>query len=67
MAALKGAEFPRLRIGIGSTTSLRMIDFVMTEFSSREMPLFVEAKKRAAEAAECWRTHGIDFAMNKFN
>jgi peptidyl-tRNA hydrolase, PTH1 family len=59
---------PRLRIGIGPPPEQIPLDeFVLSGFSSEEVPLAREAFMRAADAIEHANAHGIEDAMNIFN
>ncbi len=64
--ALGGADYPRLRIGIGRPQG-GAVDHVLARFDAGELPVLEEAIERAADAAEAWLRNGIDFAMNHFN
>lgn len=64
--ALGGADYPRLRIGIGRPQG-GAVDHVLARFDTDEIPVLEEAIERAADAAEAWLRNGIDFAMNHFN
>lgn len=64
--ALGGADYPRLRIGIGRPQG-GAVDHVLARFDADELPVLEEAIERAADAAEAWLRNGIDFAMNHFN
>lgn len=61
-------SFPRLRIGIGNDFSKgRQVDYVLSQFSSKEKKLLNETLDTAVDAALCFTTDGIDAAMNSFN
>jgi PTH1 family peptidyl-tRNA hydrolase len=64
-----GSEaFPRLRVGIGpGPVAEEQADFVLAPFAEAEQPVIAEAITRAADAAECWTTEGLEAAMNRFN
>jgi len=61
--------FPRLRIGIGRPTNLRMetVDYVLGKFSKEEYPLVEDAVKKAGEAVDIFLKDGIEKAMNQVN
>lgn len=62
------ADFPRLRIGVGSDFPKgRQADFVLSPFGADERPLIDEVVGKAAEAALCFAREGIDAAMNRYN
>jgi PTH1 family peptidyl-tRNA hydrolase len=61
-------EFARLRIGIGRADGAREItNFVLGKFAPDEMKLAEIVLTAAGDQAECWRTAGIQKAMNQFN
>jgi PTH1 family peptidyl-tRNA hydrolase len=58
-------DFPRIRIGTGDRPAGQdLADWVLSRYSKEEQPAMEEAFDRAAEAAENWIEHGIDYAMN---
>ncbi len=66
---LQSDEFPRIRIGIrgGMADKMDLRDFVTGGFSKEEVPLLEDAVDRAAKAALCIVSDGIDKAMNRYN
>lgn len=64
---LQGGDFPRIRIGIGSTGSEEWKDFVLHEVSRQDEELLQGAIERAAEAVTAIMREGIDRAMNRYN
>jgi PTH1 family peptidyl-tRNA hydrolase len=63
-----GPDFPRLRVGIGPLAEDRnSVDFVLGEFTDKEMPGLDAAVKNAAEAATAFCATGIEKAMNQYN
>lgn len=60
-------EFPRIRIGVGAAKGSDLVDYVLGDFSKADRPVIQEAIQRAAEAAVCMLTDGMDTAMNRFN
>jgi PTH1 family peptidyl-tRNA hydrolase len=61
-------QFARLRVGIGPMPrGMDQAAFVLSEFSAGERRTIEEAVDRAADAAECWITMGLQEAMNRFN
>lgn len=64
---LKSEEFARLRVGIGSCSAERMVEYVLSRPSAQEQTLLEEAVAKAAEAALCWVRHGLQEAMNRYN
>jgi len=68
IAHLGSEAFPRLRVGIGpGPVAEEQADFVLAPFAEAERPVIAEAITRAADAAECWTTEGLEAAMNRFN
>ena len=64
---LQSDAFPRIRIGIGGTSGEEWKDYVTGQVSEKEAPALADAIRRAAAAAECIITDGVDIAMNRFN
>jgi len=68
IAHLGHEQFARLRVGIGpAPPPAEHAAFVLSEFAAGERPAIDEAIGRAADAAECWITQGLQEAMNRFN
>ncbi|MFQ5491367.1 MAG: aminoacyl-tRNA hydrolase [Phycisphaerae bacterium] len=59
-------QFSRLRIGIDSPVG-DPVNFVLSRFGDQEQPVIDRACTQAADAAEAWVGHGIEYAMNNFN
>ncbi len=59
--------FPRIRIGIGKSDRIPLADFVLSRFSSEEIPLIEAAVIKSAEAVESYISEGIERAMNRYN
>jgi PTH1 family peptidyl-tRNA hydrolase len=60
--------FARLRIGVGRGDDRRdLADHVLSRFDAEESAAALRAVERAADAAEMFRTDGIDRVMNAFN
>lgn len=59
-------EYPRLRVGIGNSSGFA-VDYVLSGFEGDESDLLLGTQDRAADAVECWITHGIGRAMSAFN
>jgi peptidyl-tRNA hydrolase, PTH1 family len=65
---LASANFPRLRIGVGSSFPRgHQADYVLSPFSVEERPVVEEAVERAAEAALTFVHEGLHMAMNRHN
>ncbi|MCQ4637064.1 aminoacyl-tRNA hydrolase [Anaerovorax odorimutans] len=64
---LKSDQFPRIRIGMGSSQKGDLRNFVIGGFSKEEKEPLEEAVRRAVLAAECIVEKGIDKAMNEYN
>ena len=69
--ALGGDTYPRLRVGIDApiVNDRRIVlsDYVLSPFTDEQRMLLKPAIARACDALECWITHGLDTAMNRFN
>jgi PTH1 family peptidyl-tRNA hydrolase len=65
--ALGGADYARLRIGIGAPGPVPQRDYVLRRFSQEQMDELDPALDRAADAAELWAREGAEAAMNQFN
>jgi PTH1 family peptidyl-tRNA hydrolase len=65
---LGGAEFPRLRVGIGRPPGqMDPADYVLRPFSPDQEAEMAFVRPRAVDALEAWLAVGIDVAMNQFN
>ncbi len=63
-------EFPRCRVGIGSSiedVSRNQVDYVLSKPSENQKAMLDKAIEKARDAILCWIEHGIETAMNKFN
>lgn len=62
-------NFPRIKIGVGKKPhpDYNLADWVLSNFTSEEIPLIKEACKNTAEAAELMVSGKTSDAMNKFN
>ena len=62
-------EFARIRVGVGAKPDpdFDLADYVLGHFSGEERKIMDESVAKAAEAAACAVTDGIDLAMNRFN
>lgn len=61
-------RFPRVRVGVGAKPpQWDLADWVLSKFSADDQKLMDAAFDRAAEAAECFLTRGIEEAMNVYN
>ena len=67
ISELGSANFKRLRIGIGHQEAGSTADHVLGSFTADETPVLKEVLERAAEAANCVLSAGINHAMNKYN
>jgi len=66
--SLQGAEYARLRIGVGPPPSnYDLADFVLERFDDRDQQTFVELVPTLVDAVECWIEDGVEVAMNRFN
>lgn len=66
---LSTTEFARIKIGIGRPTHGRdeNVDFLLSVPRGDERLALDAAVARAADAAHCWLTEGVDAAMNRYN
>lgn len=63
-----GAEFPRLRIGVGrGDPKLDLADHVLSKFGREEREAVADLVSRAADAVELFAGEGLDVVMNRFN
>ena len=63
-----GDNFPRVKIGVGiPPREYDVADWVLSSFHNQDAADIREAVKRAAQAAECMISDGIDKAMSKYN
>jgi PTH1 family peptidyl-tRNA hydrolase len=61
-------EFPRLRLGVGRPPGRKeAADYVLQTFSKAEREWLPAILDRAADAALCFVTQGLEMAMNRFN
>ncbi|MBU6427674.1 MAG: aminoacyl-tRNA hydrolase [Cyanobacteria bacterium REEB65] len=63
------AEFPRVRVGVGSKPpAWDMADWVLSRVSPEERPDYDQSIRQAAEAIELWiRRNDFDLAMSRYN
>jgi PTH1 family peptidyl-tRNA hydrolase len=65
---LGGAEYPRVRVGIGSKPAvMNQADWVLSKVTEGEWPDFESSIGKAAKAVESVVADGVDAAMNTFN
>jgi len=65
---IETTEFPRMRVGIGPLPPGEdAVDYVLSAFEKREIPLLVEGLKKAREALELILTGSVEEAMNTYN
>jgi PTH1 family peptidyl-tRNA hydrolase len=74
ISALGSEDFPRIRVGIGrpeaekqSISEDAIVNYVLSDFSPQEEAIVRPVMAKVAEAIDCFLTHGIEAAMNKFN
>lgn len=66
--ALGGADYPRLRIGVGAVPKfMNRADWVLSRFMGEEQADVERGIKAAADATEMALSEGLDAAMNTFN
>ncbi|TEU07815.1 MAG: aminoacyl-tRNA hydrolase [Candidatus Aminicenantes bacterium] len=65
---IETTEFPRMRLGIGPLPPGEdAVDYVLSAFEKREIPLLVDGLKKAQEALELILAGSVEEAMNTFN
>jgi len=65
---LGGADYPRVRVGIGEKPKLmNQADWVLSRVTEGEWPAFESSIVQAARAVETLLGEGVDAAMNAFN
>ena len=64
---LQTDQFPRIRVGIGTSGNADWKDFVTGKISDGEAKLLSETIRTAAESIDCIIESGIDTAMNRYN
>lgn len=65
--SLASEDFPRIRIGIGSSEQIDMVNYVLSRFNRSERRTIKEAVEKAADAVEVILSEGLEQAMNRFN
>ncbi|HHN77789.1 MAG TPA: aminoacyl-tRNA hydrolase [Phycisphaerales bacterium] len=67
-AALGGADYPRIRVGIGNRPAMmNQADWVLSRVTDEEWPDFERSIRDAADAVELLFREGVDAAMNRYN
>ncbi len=65
---LGGADYPRVRIGVGNVPKfMNQADWVLSKFMKEEHDDVDRSIKAAADATQCMLDEGISKAMNAFN
>ena len=68
IARLGTEEFARLRVGIGTAPEhWDWADYVLSKFTTEELPKMELAVVRAADAVEAWAREGVESCMNQYN
>ena len=63
-----GAEFPRLRVGVGrGDPTWDLADHVLSKFGRAERDAVADVVGRAADAVELFADEGLEVVMNRFN
>jgi len=65
--SLQYDNFARVRIGMGNSGNIPLVNFVLMKISDDEAPILKKAVVRAAEASQCFIKKGIDEAMRIYN
>ena len=60
-------QFPRIRLGIQTEEMENWVDFVLTNFKKKELPVVSEMLDSCADAVELILKEGITAAMNRYN
>lgn len=61
-------EFNRIRMGIGRPAEgVKVVDYVLTNFSKAEQPLIEEAVYQTAQACQAWLKASFNDVMNEYN
>jgi len=61
-------EFARLRVGIGAAPEgWDWADYVLSKFTSEELPVIEQTVGLAADAVVVWAREGVEFCMNQYN
>ncbi|EEG76616.1 aminoacyl-tRNA hydrolase [Dethiobacter alkaliphilus] len=64
---LQTKDFPRMRIGIGRSEEIAVVDYVLQEFSPQEEAMLEDVLDMAIRAATLFVKEGINAAMNRCN
>lgn len=64
---LQTQEFPRMRIGIGRSQDIAVVDYVLQELSREEEDVMADVLDVAVNAAMLFLSDGIHAAMNRYN
>jgi peptidyl-tRNA hydrolase, PTH1 family len=64
---LGSTHFPRVRLGIQTEEMDSWVDFVLTPFRRKEIPVVSDMLDRCCDAVELILEEGIPTAMNRFN
>ena len=65
---LQTEDFPRVRLGIGPPpVGEDLASYVLSPFGKEEIPVILEACKRAVKGVELILTRGIQEAMSRYN
>ncbi len=67
MAELGGAEFKRLRMGVGGRGQGVLVDYVLSPFADSELEVIGHEIQRGADAIEMAVRRGFKEAMNEYN
>ena len=66
-AKLGTADYPRLRIGVGSPTRAARKDFVLGRFTEEQLADLSPALDRTCDCIESWLNDGIEKTMSLYN
>ena len=60
-------DFPRLRLGIGGEEAADKVSYVLGRFGKKELETVGDMLIDAKNLIECYISHGIEEAMNRYN
>ena len=69
ISVLGTEAFPRIRLGVGAPPhpDYEMMDWVLSAFKDQDAVDMAESASRAADAVECFISHGPEKAMNLYS
>lgn len=67
IAELHVDTIPRLKIGIGKNSSVDLVDYVLSDFSSQEKEIISEIIYKAASACIDWAARGSEYVIKNYS